>query len=134
MTGLPLTLRRWTRHEYERLVDLGLFQHDPVELIGGLLVVAEPQGSYHATALGAADDVLRAMLPPGWIVRTQMPIALDEESAPEPDLAMVPGTRGDYRESPGPHLPWKWRIRALTSTASPRAVCTLGPESRTTGS
>ena len=58
MTGLPLTLRRWTRHEYERLVDLGLFQHDPVELIGGLLVVAEPQGSYHATALGAADDVL----------------------------------------------------------------------------
>ena len=24
MTGLPLTLRRWTRHEYERLVDLGL--------------------------------------------------------------------------------------------------------------
>ena len=53
MTELPLTLRRWTRHEYERLVDLGLFQRDPVELIGGQLVVAEPQGSYHATALGA---------------------------------------------------------------------------------
>jgi hypothetical protein len=35
MTELPLTLRRWTRHEYERLVDLGLFQRDPVELIGG---------------------------------------------------------------------------------------------------
>jgi len=69
MTGLPLTLRRWTRHEYERLVDLGLFQRDPVELIGGQLVVAEPQGSHHATALGAADDVLRAMLPRGWIVR-----------------------------------------------------------------
>ena len=34
MTGLPLTLRRFTRHEYERLVDLGLFQRDPVELIG----------------------------------------------------------------------------------------------------
>ena len=44
MTGLPLTLRRWTRHEYEKLVDLGLFQRDPVELIGGQLVVAEPQG------------------------------------------------------------------------------------------
>ena len=44
MMGLPPTLRRFTRHEYERLVGLGLFQRDPVELIGGQLVVAEPQG------------------------------------------------------------------------------------------
>ena len=95
----PLTLRRWRRVEYERLVDVGLFQGDPVELIGGQLVVAEPQGSRHATAVGAADDALRAALPRGWIVRTQMPIALDDESAPEPDLAVVPGARGDYRES-----------------------------------
>ncbi len=95
----PLTVRRWTRDEYERLVDFGVFQRDPVELIGGQLIVAEPQGSYHATAVGAADDALRAILPPGRIVRTQMPIALDEESAPEPDLAVVRGTRGDYRAS-----------------------------------
>jgi Uma2 family endonuclease len=99
MAGPPLTLRRFTRLEYERLVDLGVFDRDPVELIGGQLVVAEPQGSYHATAVGAVDDALRSVLPPGWIVRAQMPIALDEESAPEPDLAVVPGTRADYRES-----------------------------------
>ena len=99
MAQAPLTLRRCKRAEYERLVDLGLFQRDPVELIGGQLVVAEPQGSYHATAVGAADDALRAALPPGWIVRAQMPVALDDESAPEPDLAVVPGTRADYRES-----------------------------------
>jgi hypothetical protein len=37
MTGLPPTLRRFARHEYERLVDLGLFQRDPVELIAQLL-------------------------------------------------------------------------------------------------
>ena len=54
MTGLPPSLRRFARHEYERLVDLGLFQRDPV-LIGGLLVVAEPQGSYHA-----AGDAIHA--------------------------------------------------------------------------
>src|SRR6266849_10589858 len=92
----PLTVRRWTRDEYERLVDFGVFQRDPVELIGGQLIVAEPQGSYHAAAVGAADDALRAMLPPGWIVRAQMPLALDDESAPEPDLALVPGARADY--------------------------------------
>ncbi len=68
-----------------------------MELIGGQLVVAEPQGSHHATAVGAADDALRAVLPSGWIVRAQMPVALDDESAPEPDLAVVPGARADYR-------------------------------------
>jgi Uma2 family endonuclease len=99
MTQAAVTLRRWKRVEYDRLVDLGLFRSDPVELIGGHLVVAEPQGSRHATAVGAADDALRAALPPGWIVRAQMPLALDDESAPEPDLAVLPGTRADYRAS-----------------------------------
>jgi Uma2 family endonuclease len=92
----PLTLRRWKRAEYERLVDLGVFEGDPVELIGGHLIVAEPQNSPHATAVGAADDALRAVLPSGFIVRAQMPIALDDESAPEPDLAVVAGRRADY--------------------------------------
>ena len=99
MAQAPLSLRRWNRTEYERLVDLGLFRGDPVELIAGQLVVAEPQGSYHATAVGAADDALRAVLPPGWIVRAQMPVALDAESVPEPDLVVVAGTRTYYCES-----------------------------------
>jgi Uma2 family endonuclease len=97
MAQAPLTLRRWKRVEYERLVDLGAFEGDPVELIGGQLIVAEPQNSPHATAVGAADDVLRAALPPGFIVRAQMPLALDDESSPEPDVAVVPGRRADYR-------------------------------------
>ena len=92
----PLTVKRWKRAEYERLVDLGVFAGDPVELIGGHLIVAEPQNSPHATAVGAADDALRAVLPPGFIVRAQMPISLDEDSAPEPDLAIVSGRRADY--------------------------------------
>jgi Uma2 family endonuclease len=95
----PPTLRRWKRVDYERLVDLGRFRDEPVELIGGRLVVAEAQGSYHAAVVGAVDDAVRAMLPPGFIVRAQMPLALDDESAPEPDLVVVPGTRADYRES-----------------------------------
>lgn len=97
MARPPLTQRRWKRVEYEGLVDLGAFEGDPVELIGGQLIVAEPQNSPHATAVGAADDALRAALPPGFIVRAQMPIALDDESAPEPDLAVVPGRRADYQ-------------------------------------
>ena len=91
-----LTVRRWQRTEYERLVDLGAFEREPVELIAGQLIVAEPQSSYHATTVGFIDDALRAFLPRGFFVRAQMPLALDADSAPEPDLAVVRGTREDY--------------------------------------
>lgn len=99
MKQAPLTRKRWRRVEYERLVDLGAFDREPVELLGGQLIVAEPKGSEHATAVDMADDALRAVLPPGWIVRVQNPIALDDESAPEPDIAVVRGIRADYRHA-----------------------------------
>jgi Uma2 family endonuclease len=85
-------------------VDLGVFEGEPLELIGGQLVVAEPQGSYHASAITKVDYALRAIVPPGWILRLQAPVSLDDESEPEPDLAVVPGRPGDYRES-HPGLP-----------------------------
>lgn len=92
----PLTERRWTRLEYERLVELGMFEGEPLELIGGQLVIAEPQYPYHASGITRLDYAVRAILPPGWTVRTQMPVALDDESEPEPDLVVVPGVPGDY--------------------------------------
>lgn len=99
MKQQSLTAWHWKRSEYERLVDLGLFHGKPVELIGGQLLVAEPQGSYHVTGIGVADDVLRAVLPPGWHIRVQAPVALDDESEPEPDLAIVSGSPRTYREA-----------------------------------
>ena len=96
MMQTPLTIRRWSRVEYEKLVDSGFFHGDPVELIGGQLIVAEPQGTYHVTCVCLVGDRLRAALPPGWIVRTQMPISLDDDSAPEPDVVVAPGTYEDY--------------------------------------
>jgi Uma2 family endonuclease len=103
LTQVPLTLRRWQRIEYERLVDLGVFRGEPIELIGGQLVVAEPQGPYHASAITKIDYGLRAVLPAGWIVRLQAPVSLDEESEPEPDLVVVRGSPGDYRASHPAH-------------------------------
>jgi Uma2 family endonuclease len=92
----PFTPRRWSRIEYERLVECGAFHGEHLELIGGQLIVAEPHGTYHATVVSLVDDALRAVLPPGWIVRSQLPISLDDESTPEPDNAVVRGTRADY--------------------------------------
>src|SRR5882762_2731421 len=107
MVQAPLTLRRWKRIEYDRLVDLGVFEGEPLELIGGQLVVAEPHGAYHASAISAVDYAVRAALPPGWLVRIQLPVSLDDESEPEPDLVVVRGHPRDYRgpqiyRDPGP--------------------------------
>ena len=89
--------RRWTREEYNRLGELGVLREDePIELLGGQMIVAEPKGSPHSTAIGLTADALRAAFGPGWVVRVQEPIALDDESEPEPDVAVVPGRHRDY--------------------------------------
>ena len=99
MKQAPFTSKRWQRVEYERLVDVGAFEGEPIELIGGQLIVAEPKGSPHAASVEMTGDALRASLPPGWIVRVQNPLALDDESAPEPDVAVVRGRHTDYRHA-----------------------------------
>jgi len=95
----PLSVRRWKRVEYDRLIELGAFDREPLELIGGQLIVAEPQGAYHASSIQRVDYALRAALPQGWIVSVQSPVSLDDESEPEPDLAVVQGSPGDYRDA-----------------------------------
>ena len=90
--------RHWTRKEYDRLVELGILHEDePIELIGGQMIVAEPKGSPHATAIGLTAEALRVAFGPGWVVRVQDPVALDDESEPEPDVVVVPGRWRDYR-------------------------------------
>ena len=97
MAGDELETRRWKRVEYDRLIECGFFQPgDPIELVGGQLIVAEPQGSRHSTAIRAVDEALRVAFGTGWDVRTQLPVALDDESEPEPDVAVVPGSFRDY--------------------------------------
>ena len=89
--------RRWTRKEYDRLIEIGFFDEDePVELVGGQLIVAEPKGTGHSVALQLAAEALRRAFGAGWTVRVQDPIAPDDESEPEPDLAVVPGSPREY--------------------------------------
>ena len=100
MAVYPTQTRRWTRAEYDRLIELGFFQPgEHLELLAGQLVVGEPIGSLHCTAVGLVEEALRACFGPGWVVRAQMSVALDDESEPEPDVAVVPGTWHDYAEA-----------------------------------
>jgi Uma2 family endonuclease len=93
-------LRRWTRHEYERLMDRGfLGEDDPVELLDGLLLVKEPQHSRHRTAVLLVARAVERAFGEGWFVQTQSPIALDDRSEPEPDVCVVRGSPRDYVEA-----------------------------------
>lgn len=62
-------------------------------------MVAEPQGAHHYTAIQKTARALEEALGPGWTVRAQGPIGLDDDSEPEPDVAVVAGSVDDYRRA-----------------------------------
>src|SRR5258705_2889710 len=90
-------LHRWTRHEYERLIDHGfLDEDDPIELLDGLLLIKEPQHSPHRTAVLLVAQALQRAFGDGWFVQTQSPIIVGRRSEPEPDVCVVRGVPRDY--------------------------------------
>ena len=89
-------VHRWTREEYERMAAEGLFAPGArVELIDGIVYDMSPQKSPHTTCLHLALRILTLLFPDAY-VRVQSPLALGDDSEPEPDLAVVQGTVEDY--------------------------------------
>jgi Uma2 family endonuclease len=89
--------RLWTREEYYKMAEAGVFRPDErVELIGGRIVTMSPQNSPHFTAIRLVEDTLRTILGTGYDVRVQGPLDLSPSSQPEPDIAVVRGNVRDY--------------------------------------
>jgi Uma2 family endonuclease len=89
-----------TRVRYDRLIDVGIFgPEDRVELLDGLLVAREPQGRRHAAVVVLVRAALEKAFGPAYHVREEKPIALDEQSEPEPDVVVVPGQPRDYLDA-----------------------------------
>jgi putative restriction endonuclease len=104
MASYDTRTRRFTRAEYERLIDLGVFQPgEEIELIGGHLLVAEPQSAAHYTAIVKTARALETAFGAGWYVRREGPIGLDDDSEPEPDVAIVEGRSEDYSRAHPSH-------------------------------
>lgn len=89
-------VRPLRRAEYERLVEAGAFDNERVELLEGFLVEMSPQKASHASAIEVLAELLYSARQPGQKVRVQLPLALGDESEPEPDLCVVPA--GDHRQ------------------------------------
>jgi len=82
------------RVEYDKLVALGVFENERVELLEGELVAMSPIGAPHNFAVQALTELLVLALHGRAWVRPQMSLAAHELSEPEPDVAIVP--RVDY--------------------------------------
>lgn len=86
--------RRLRRREYDRMVDLGFFEGEHVELIHGTVVQMSPIGPPHSAHVDRLNELLLPKLIGRATVRIQQPFLAADESEPEPDVAVVP--HGSY--------------------------------------
>lgn len=86
----PERLRPLRRREFDRLVELGCFEDEQVELLRGALVSMTPQKPPHADVVSRLAHRLILVLGERALVRAQAPFAASDYSEPEPDLAVVP--------------------------------------------
>lgn len=99
--GRPLTLhdlrRPITVDLYERMIESGVLgPRDRVFLWDGELVAKMTKGRPHVIAQERVDDLLGRIVPEGWHVEQEPPIAVGETRMPEPDVCVIRGTLEDY--------------------------------------
>ncbi|HEX4607995.1 MAG TPA: Uma2 family endonuclease [Urbifossiella sp.] len=95
----PRSVHRFTIAAYERLVRVGAFgPADRAELIDGWLVDKMPHTPRHAAVVDLANDAIARLLPAGWTTRSQLPVRLLGNNAPEPDVVVVPAPKSRYVE------------------------------------
>jgi Uma2 family endonuclease len=83
--------RRFTREEYHQMADMGFFQNQRVELIGGEIVEMAAQKDQHAFSVRLTAHALRPIFEPADTVMQQAPLRLPDDSEPEPDVAVAQG-------------------------------------------
>jgi len=87
-------LRPLRRAEYDRLVELGYFEDEKIELLNGLLVAVSPPGVGHSHAIRRLTELFMRGVGDRAAVQCQLPIGASDDSEPQPDISVVP--RGDY--------------------------------------
>ncbi len=102
--SLPDGVRPLRRVEYDRLVDLGMFEDERIELLDGVLVPMSPIGPPHASAVQKLDELLILALHGRAAVRPQNPFAAGDLSEPEPDLVVAPSSDYDTAHPDEAHL------------------------------
>ena len=97
ITEAAFTLRKWTVKEYHKLEEIGIFHpEERVELIEGNIIKISAKGTVHASATRRTATLLHNLVGNQAAVYNKSPIALDDNSEPEPDIAVVSIDPFDY--------------------------------------
>jgi Uma2 family endonuclease len=83
---------RWTVADFHRVAATGVFAGRRPILVRGALLEQGPMNHPPAIALELIPDVLRAAFGAGWRVRAQLPLVLNQDTDPMPDVAVVRGS------------------------------------------
>lgn len=95
----PPQVHRWTREEYYKMAEAGLFNGRRVQLIEGQVIDMSPMGSPHATGVALVAHAMGTAFGAGYFVRVQSPIDSSNISQPEPDVAVILGGIRDFRNA-----------------------------------
>jgi Uma2 family endonuclease len=104
--SIPGEPARMSVDRYLGLVEAGvLSEDDRVELLEGVIVAMTPSNPPHAAVVARATRALLRVVGERASVRPRCTLVLGRFSAPEPDLAVVPGSDWDY-VSAHPRTAW----------------------------
>lgn len=96
-------VHRFTRDEYYRMGEAGLFRDERVELLDGEIITMSPQNTPHASTVYRLAHRLEQLIGNTTCIRCQLPIVLNDWSEPEPDIAVCVPDPDDYsRAHPQP--------------------------------
>jgi Uma2 family endonuclease len=89
--------RLWIVDDYHRMMDAGILTiADKVELLQGEIVERSPQYSPLASRTQRSAHYLTRLLAEKAYIRVQLPVTLEPDSEPEPDVAIVKIDPQDY--------------------------------------
>ncbi len=89
-SALNLPVRRFTVAEYYAMAEAGILtEDDRVELIDGVIVEMSPAGSRHVGCVNLYTRWLSQLVGDRAILQVQGSIHLDDDTEPQPDLALL---------------------------------------------
>ncbi|WGV24634.1 Uma2 family endonuclease [Halotia branconii] len=87
---VQLLRRKFTVEQYQKMIESGILtEDDRVELIRGEIIEMSPIGTKHAACVNRMINLLVQLLGKRVIVAAQNPVALNDNSQPQPDVALL---------------------------------------------
>ncbi len=85
---MTLTTYKWSVIEWHQLVDTGVLDGKPVELLNGEIIEISPDGIPHSYTAQSVANYIQEIFKNKAYMRQAHPITLDN-SEPQPDIAVV---------------------------------------------